>query len=413
MARVTKQLTDTEVKKAKPKDKEYNLSDGDGLMLRIKPNGSKLWLFNYYRPYTKKRANISFGTYPELSLVGARKLRTQAKELLINNIDPKVQRDNEARLKKKSLENTLLVVATKWFEVKKTTVAPKTAQDTWNALNNHVFRYLGNEPITEITPLKVIDTIKPVAAKGSLSATKRLCQRINDLFNWAANTGFIETNPLTGIKAAFEAPTVTHYPTLKPNELPQLMNALSYSSMKLVTRLLIEWQLHTMVRPKEAATAQWQHIDFENACWCIPADVMKMKKPHIVPLTGSTLAILERIKPISVNSDYIFVSNNDPKKHVNKETANMALKRIGFKGRLVAHGLRALASTTLNEQGFDPDIIEAALAHNDDNQVRSAYNRADYLERRRVMMAWWSEHIEQAKSGKITAPINIKQLKVI
>jgi integrase len=303
-------------------------------------------------------------------------------------------------------------VAENWFEVKRTTVAAKTAQDTWNALNNHLFRYLGKEPIRNITPRLVIETIQPLAARGSLSATKRLCQRINDLFNWAANTGYIEINPLTGIQAAFEAPTVTHYPTIKPSELPYLMTALSYSNIKLVTRLLIEWQLHTMVRPKEAATAKWQHIDMENACWIIPAEIMKMKKPHIVPLTESTLAILKRIKPISANSEYIFVSNNDPKKHISKETANMALKRMGFKGKLVAHGLRALASTTLNEQGFDPNVIEAALAHSDENQVRSAYNRADYLERRRAMMAWWSDHIEQAKSGTINSN-GIKSLKVV
>jgi integrase len=229
---------------------------------------------------------------------------------------------------------------------------------------------------------------------------------------YSANVGLIESNPLTGILKAFEAPKKQHYPTIKPEELPKLMADLSYSTLRLVTRLLIEWQLHTMVRSNEAATAKWADIDVEKACWRIPGDVMKMNKPHVVPLTPQTLAILERIKPVSADNDYIFPADRDLKGHANRESANMALKRIGYKNKLVAHGLRSLASTTLNEQGFDADVIESALAHVDKNEVRRAYNHAEYLERRRVMMAWWSEHIEQAQTGKLNKITNIINLKV-
>ncbi len=406
MARTTKKLTNTEVSQAKPKEKEYNLADGDGLALRIKPRGSKLWIFNYSRPYSKKRANISFGNYPDVSLADARDKRTNARKLLAKDIDPKTHKEAVTESKKTELNNTLLKVAHDWFEIKKTTIAPNTAKDTWNALNNHIFPKLGNHPITALTPVIVIDVMKPIAKKGSFYVIKKLCQRINDLMNYAANVGLIDSNPLTGIQKAFEAPKQNNYPTIKPEELPKLMADLSYSTLRLVTRLLVEWQLHTMTRSSEAATAKWKDIDFKESCWRIPAAVMKMKRPHVVPLTPQTLAILERIKPVSGDNEYIFPADRSLRDHANTATVNVALKRIGYKNKLVAHGLRSLASTTLNEQGFDGDVIESALAHIDKNEVRRAYNRAEYLERRRVMMIWWSEHIEQPSKNKNTYQIS-------
>ncbi len=199
---------------------------------------------------------------------------------------------------------------------------------------------------------------------------------------------------------------------LKPNELPELMNAITNASIKKVTRFLIEWQLHTMSRPAEAAGARWGEIDLENKLWIVPAERMKKRKEHKVPLTAQTIALLEELKPISGHRDFLFPSDRDPKKPCNSQTANMALKRMGFENRLVSHGLRSLASTTLNEQGFGPDDIEAALAHVDKNQVRSAYNRTDYLERRRPMMSWWSEHITAASEGNISLA-GRKELKLV
>jgi integrase len=199
-------------------------------------------------------------------------------------------------------------------------------------------------------------------------------------------------------------------PTLKPSELPRLMQTLNIASIKIVTRCLIEWQLHTMVRPNEAATAKWVDVDFEKQVWTIPADNMKKKGngDHSVPLTEQTLKLLEFIKPISGHREYVFPADRNPRSHANSSTANMALKRMGFDKELVAHGMRALASTTLNEQGFDPDVIESALAHVDKNEVRRAYNRAEYLVRRRKLMCWWSDHIEQAATGNMSLA-NAKQ----
>jgi integrase len=401
MAKKVTPLTNTQIKQAKPKDKEYNLSDGEGLMLRLKPTGSKLWIFNYYHPFTNKRVNISFGSYPDLSLADAREKRIYSRKLLANDIDPKEERDTKKLTLFKIHAETFTIVAKDWYLLKANKVADKTGQKIWNSIENHLLGELGKYPITKINAPLVIDVLKPIAIKGNLELVRRLCQRMNEIMNFAVNVGLIHANPLVGIKAAFDAPKTTHLATIKPNELPEFMKTLSYASIKIVTRCLIEWQLNTLTRPSEAATAKWSEIDFDKQLWIIPADKMKMKREHIIPLTEQSLFLLERMKSISGHREYVFPANNDPKRHTNTETANMALKRMGYKNKLVSHGFRALASTTLNEQGFEPDVIEAALAHVDKNEVRRAYNRSDYLDRRRVMMNWWSEHIEQARTGQI------------
>ncbi len=402
MARITKPLTNTEVKHAKPKTKIYTLSDGGGLQLRVKPNGSKHWLFDYYRPFTKKRTCLSFGAYPDLSLAAARNKRNAAKALLVKDIDPKEYRDETERLNETAHSNTLQFIASQWLEIKKAKVSANHAKDAWRSLELHIFPNLGKLPIHKVSAVKAIETIKPIAAKGSLETVKRLCQRLNEIMIYAVNTGLLPANPLSGISKAFQPPVKQHLPTLKPEQLPTLMKMLSIASIKLTTRCLIEWQLHTMVRPSEAAGARWDEIDFDKSLWNIPAKRMKKKKPHCVPLSSQCLELLDVMQPISSGSEFIFPSDRNPKAPTNSQTANTALKRMGFDKQLVAHGLRALASTTLNEQGFDPDIIEAALAHVGNNEVRNAYNRAEYLQRRIPVMNWWSDHIESAATGNMS-----------
>jgi len=412
MARTTKPLTNTEVQQAKPKDKEFNLADGNGLALRVKPNGSKLWIFTYYRPYTKKRTSLSLGTYPAITLAVARKRRAEANELLAKSVDPKEYRDEKNRTSEKAHNNTLEYIAAQWLEVKRTDISIDHATDTWRSLELHIFPNLRKMPVHKITATKTIDTLKPIAAKGNLETIKRLCQRLNEIMVYAVNTGLIENNPLTGIRQAFQRPAKQHLPTLKPEELPLLLRTLSTASIKYTTRCLIEWQLHTMVRPSEAAGTCWNEIDLETAVWHIPAERMKRKKEHIVPLSSQSLALLELMKPISGRRQFVFPSDRDPKKHANPQTANTALKRMGFDQKLVAHGMRSLASTILNEEGFDADVIESALAHIGNNEVRNAYNRANYLKRRKPVMTWWSDHIEKAATGNMSLSGN-KGLKVV
>lgn len=376
MARLAKPLSDTEIKTAKPKDKEYNLADGSGLQIRIKPNGSKLWLLNYSHPITKKRQNLSLGSYPDISLLSARKLAQEARTLIAHGADPKAHREEQIAAKAAIVEHTFGRISAEWFDQKKDAITEDHAAATWRSFKRHLLPSLKDIPISQITAPMVITFLRPIEAKGNLETVKRLAQRLNEVMIYAVNTGLIPANPLSGIKAIFKKPRKEHLAAMKPSELPELMQAIANASIKKVTRFLIEWQLHTMTRPNEAAAARWDEINFEERIWHIPSTRMKMRRDHIIPLTEQTLALLQAIKPILGHREFIFPAERDPKTHCNVQTANAALVRMGLKNRTTAHGFRSLASTTLNEQGFDPDVIEAALAHTDKNQVRSAYNRS-------------------------------------
>jgi integrase len=409
---VKQALSNAKVKESHANGKVHKLRDGDGLHLRIRPNGSMSWVLDYVQPYTKKRISISFGTYPEISLAQVRKKRTEAKELLAQDIDPKEHRDDKHHEQTLAAKHTLKSVATEWFVIKKTTIAENTATSLWRKFENHVFPKLGHRPIDKILAPEAIEALKPLAAKGNLETTGKIIGHLNNIMNHAVNTGILHHNPLSGIRSAFQTAKATNMATIRPHELGKLMSDISYASIKLVTRCLLEWQLHTMTRPSESAKAKWSEIDLENQLWTIPAERMKMRLEHKVPLTSQTIEILARLKPLSGDRTHLFPSYINQHKHCNVESANKALSRMGYKNKLVAHGLRALASTTLNEQGFDPDVIEAALAHTDSNKVRAAYNRAEYLERRRVLMCWWSEHIAQAATGNTSLSANIHNFKV-
>ncbi|MEH6445295.1 MAG: integrase domain-containing protein [Oceanospirillaceae bacterium] len=399
MARITQPITNTEAKQAKPRDKIYTLFDGGGLVLRVNPSGSKKWILNYTQPFTKKRTSISFGTYPYVTIAEARALREKTKALLEKNIDPKSHRDELDQQSQTAKKHTLKSVACDWLPVKKTKVSSDHADKLFRSLEIHIFAKLGSIPISEIKAPLVIQTLKPLAAKGNLQTVSRVCQRINEVMFYAVNTGIIDNNPLAQIREAFEVAKKKHMPTIKPEQLPHLLRSVAQASIKRTTRCLIEWQLHTMTRPSEAAGARWDELDLEKKLWIIPAERMKKGKEHSIPLTPQAIALLEVMRPISSHREYIFPSDRNSKSHTNPSTANVALKRMGFGGQLVAHGMRSIASTTLNEQGFDPDVIESALAHVDKNEVRRAYNRAEYLMRRKEMMAWWSEYIEKSSIG--------------
>jgi len=311
MANTTRPLTNTEVKQAKARDKEYNLSDGSGLALRVKPNGSKLWLFNYSRPFTKKRANIGLGAFPSLSLAEARKQREEFRSLLVQDIDPKEYRDEQEAKSQEKYKNTLEHITKLWLETKTNTVSESHKSDILRSLEIHVFPALGSFPLHKIKAKNVIEVIRPVATKGSLETVRRLCQRLNEIMTYSVNSGLIEANCLSGIAKAFAPPKTTNMPTIRPEELPTLMKTISRASIKFTTRRLIEWQLHTMVRPSEAAGARWDEIDLNELIWSIPAERMKKKRDHIVPLTKQTMEILEEMKPISQHRKTKGVRVND------------------------------------------------------------------------------------------------------
>lgn len=401
MARKTKPLTDTEIKAAKPQDKDYQLYDGDGLTLLIKSSGSKLWQFRYYRPYTKQRTKQSFGAYPAVTLSDARKLRAESRSLLAKDIDPQEYQKDQITSSQEAKTNTFQIVAERWWEVKKSTVTEDYGNDIWRSLERDVFPAIGDISVTDIKAYILIQAIQPVQARGALETVRRLCQRINEVMIYAQNTGLIDAVPSINIGKAFEKPKKKNMPSIPPDQLPKLMQTMRTANIILPTRCLFMWQLLTISRPAEAAEARWDEINFETKEWKIPAARMKINREHTVPLSDAALAILELMKLLSGHREFIFPSRIKPTQPMNSQTVNAALKRAGFGGVLVSHGLRSIASTALNEQGFPPDVIEAALAHVDKNEVRRAYNRSDYLEQRRPMMQWWADFIEEADRGSI------------
>ena len=408
MAKQIKPLSATQISKAKPKEKEYSLGDGDGLLLRIKPNGTKSWLFNYTHPVTKKRKNLGLGSFPEISLASAREKTRGMRQLVAEGIDPKTFRDNKIIEAKIAIATTLKSTAEEWLEVKKDDITSDYAEDVWRSLVLHVFPNLGQMPISSLTAPIVIQVLKPLEAKGTLETLKRVCQRLNEIMVYAVNSGKLTANPLANISQVFKKPKVEHMKTIDPGELNILMQKMSLANIKHVTRCAFEFQLHTLVRPCECAQAEWTEIDWEEKLWIIPEEKMKMTRAHKVPLTEATLQLLEFMKPISHGKKYIFPSDKNPDDHMNSQSVNAALKRAGMAGQLVSHGLRSIGSTALNEQMFNKDAIEVSLSHVDKNAIRDTYNRAEYLDERRNIMSWWSNFInDSAKNAYTIASIKM------
>lgn len=395
MARTTRPLTNTEVLRAKAIEKDLTLHDGDGLFLIVKTSGKKLWRFRYQRPATKQRTMMGLGAFPALSLADARGLRADYLALLANGIDPQIQAEVADQQQQIALDSIFSTVAANWFQLKSKSVTPDYAKDIWRSLEKDVFPAIGEIPVQQIKARTFVEALEPIKARGALETVRRLVQRINEIMIYAVNTGLIDANPASGVGMAFEKPKKQNMPTLRPEELPKLMRSLVMSNLSVPTRCLIEWQLLTLVRPSEASGTRWAEIDLDAKLWTIPAERMKANREHIVPLSPQALDILEVMKPISIHREHVFPSRNDPKQAMNSQTANAALKRIGFGGKLVAHGLRSIASTAMNEEGFNPDVIEAALAHSDKNEVRRAYNRSTYLDHRKDLMSWWGLFVKK------------------
>ena len=300
-------LTDKQIKALRPKDNDYVVTDGSGLQLRVRTNGSRLWNFNYRHPITKKRVNLGLGPYPHVSLALARKMSMEAREQVQQGIDPKEAREREQLALKEVYEQTLRSITEKWFERKKDQVTPDYAEDIWRSFELHVFPRLGDVPITKINAPLVIEALEPLEAKGTLETVKRVSQRLNEVMVFSSvNSGIIFSNPLAGIRAVFKKPQEKNIPSMRTKQLPHLMKALSVASIKLPTKLLIEWQLHTMTRPGEAAATMWNDIDWENRVWTIPAARMKKRRDHAMPLTPQAIEILETLRPYSWHREFVF-----------------------------------------------------------------------------------------------------------
>ena len=409
MAKIAKKLTDTEIKSTKPTDKEINLFDGDGLILRISAlakGGKKNWYFRYAVPVSKKRTKMSLGTYPHLTLARARALRDEYLSLLANGIDPQVHNNDKANALKNATEHTLQAVARKWLDekVKTSGISQDHAEDIWRSLERNIFPGLGNVPINEIRPKLLKQHLDPIEQRGVLETLRRIISRLNEIFRYATTEELIEFNPADNLGQRFSKPKKQNMPALPPSELPRFLVALNNASIRLETRLLIEWQLLTWVRPGEAVRTRWSDIDIETGMWNIPSDFMKMKKPHKVPLSKEALRVLESMKAISGHREWVFPSIKAPLSHMHEQTANAAIIRMGFGGELVAHGMRSIARTAAEESGkFRTDVLEAALAHSKKDEIIAAYNRAEYLAERMVLMQWLRDYVIAQKFKAIAA----------
>ncbi|EAW9500714.1 DUF4102 domain-containing protein [Salmonella enterica] len=406
MPKVATKLTDTEIKKAKPTEKEFTLWDGDGLFLRIKPSGKKIWHLGYTVPLTKKRAKMSLGFYPYLTLAQARALRDEYLSLLAQGIDPQSHNEQKAQALKDATEHTFQTAAKKWLDekIKTSGISQDHAKDIWRSLERNIFPTLGDIPIKEIRPKMLKQHLDPIEQRGVLETLRRIISRLNEIFRYAATEELIEFNPADNLTQRFSKPKKQNMPALPPSELPRFIVALANASIRLETRLLIEWQLLTWVRPGEAVRARWTDIDEENRFWNIPAEFMKMKRPHKVPLSKEAMRILESMKPISGHREWVFPSIKAPLSHMHEQTANAAIIRMGFGGEMVAHGMRSIARTAAEESSkFRTEVLEAALAHSKKDEIIAAYNRAEYLAERAELMQWWSDYVQIQKYKSIAA----------
>lgn len=403
MARVTTALTPTQIDKAKPQEKEYNLADGQGLFLRIKSNGVKTWLFNYYRPITKKRNNLALGDYPAVTLKQAREKRAEYKSLLAQQIDPATYRQQQEQAKQNELNNTYEAVAWAWLEYRKTkkNFSDNYQKDVISLINRCLLPHFGHLPISQVTAPMALKAFKQYQDEGHLEKLKRTIQKHNEIMTYALHRDLISFNPTANIAKEFDSPTVEHFKTLKPEDLSEFMFTLQNAQIHLQTRYLILWQLLTMTRPNEAATAKWADIDEKSRLWTIPAEQMKRGIEHRITLSRQALALLGQIKKLSGGKTYLFPSVKNPQSHVNTQTANAAIKRMGYAGKLVAHGLRSIASTYLNDQGFNSDLIEVALSHLNSDRVKTAYDRGEKLEQRFKLLQAWADFVEQSAQGTL------------
>ncbi|MEF2482869.1 tyrosine-type recombinase/integrase [Vibrio mimicus] len=394
-------IRDVHIKNAEIKDKEYTLTIGEVLQLRIRPSrsksgsGTKAWQFKYRHPVTKKITKIPMGTYPALTLASARQMATEYRRQIAEGIDPKRTKAERQKDNERKHSDTFEAIAQEWFERKRKGVSERHSERIWRTIEKYVLKSLGSYPIGEITRRDAIHVLRPLEKDGKLSTIKRICQSLNQIMEFAVASDILRANPLSKMINVFEKHEVEHMATISPEMLGEFLARLQQNKkLQDKTKYLLLWQLHTITRPKEAAKTRWKDIDLDKMTWTIPASEMKRKREHREPLTEEAIEILMKIRPQSIGKEFVFPGERDPDSHASVFTANAALKRsLGFKGELVAHGLRAIASTALHEQGFNTLYIEACLSHTDQNETRASYNRSDFFEQRKKIMIWWSDFI--------------------
>ena len=393
-------LTAIQARNAKGKEKPYKLNDGKGLFLHIATSGKKTWRYRYELP-PGKESTFVIGEYPVLSLEGARAERVALREMVKAGINPAEARRHEKQAvieaqeeAKKEVENSFEAIALDWHWHQKDRWTAGHAEAVIKCLQRYAFESFGGLQIDRITPPMVLEVIRDIEAKGSLEMASKTLQRIGAVFRFAIQTGRATYNPAADMRGALKAKKVEHHKMISPDELPEFLKALTAGDIHTTTKSGIQFTILTAARSGEVRGAIWKEIDLEKRLWSIPAERMKMRSPHTVPLSQQALAILNRMKTLYGDKGFIFPGIHYPEKPLSENTMLYALYRVGYHSKATMHGFRALFSTIANETGFNPDAIERQLAHREKNAVRAAYHRSEYVLEREKMMQWWADHLQ-------------------
>ena len=397
-------LTDTEIKKAKAKEQAYNMSDGGGLYLCVTPAGGKLWRWKYR--YEGKEKLMSFGKYPDVPLALVRNRHGEARKLLATGVDPMAKRKSEKTAERVASENSFASVSARWFEHWREGKSPRHVDSTRRRLASNILPNLGALQIAEIEAPDVVVMIRAIEARGARDIAKRALETTGQIFRYAIAHGYAKRNPPTEIRPRdiLKPSQKTNYPRIEAKELPYLLRQIEVYPGTHVTRLAIKLMALTFVRTGELIGAKWSEFNFDTARWDIPAERMKMRSPHIVPLATQALEVMDVLRLFRGENDWVFPGHRNINKPMSDNTILKGLERMGYKGKMTGHGFRGLASTILHERGYVHEHIELQLAHAPRNAVSAAYNHALYLEPRAKMMQEWADFLENTQRGAKVLP---------
>jgi integrase len=392
-------LSELAIRAAKPAQKPYKLADEKGLYLLVKPNRARLWRYKYRHAGIEKL--LSFGAYPTVSLRVARERRDEARKLVANRIDPSVK----GRIEKEGRANTFAAVAQEWLDIKKGSLSESTWQRDRDQLVKIVGPYLGRRPVAEIEAPELLAILKRLEKRGVVDTAHRVRAVCGRVFRYAIATGRAARDISADLKGALAPKRAQSYAAITdPIRVGQLLRAIDGYDGQSATHAAIRLAPYVFVRPGELRAAEWSEFDLTRREWRVPAQRMKMKELHIVPLSRQAASILLELQPLTAKGRYVFPAIGKRERPLSENTLGAALRRIGYTSEeMTAHGFRTIASTLLNEQGWNPDLIELQLAHKERNKVRAAYNRAQRLDERRKMMQAWADYLVRLKEAALSS----------
>lgn len=396
----------TTVASAKPRERDYKLSDGGGLYLLVRPNGTKLWRLNYR--YLEKHRTLAFGAWPEVSLADARNRREGARRLLAAGTDPSHQQKVDAARARVEENDTFKLVAEEWVAKNEREGLAEVTLSKLRWLLDKAYPRIGNRPVAKITAQEVLAVLRAVEATGRHESARRMRSVLSRVFRYAIATTRAERDPASDLRGALTVPKAKHLAAITTeNRAGDLMRAIEGYSGHKITLFALKLSAHLFVRPGELRQAEWAEFNFDRSVWNIPAEKMKMRRPHRVPLSAQVAGLFEELWQLTGRGRYCFPSFRTSQRPMSENTVNAALRALGFgQEEMTAHGFRAMAATLLNETGqFNPDAIERQLAHMENNGVRRAYTRGEYWNERVALMQFWSDELERLRLGaKILEP---------